>query len=220
VAWRRATRTVVPSESVISDFHRCIFVHVPKCGGSSIEAVLWPGLRTEAELWMGFVDEFHNKYQTGGLQHLHAAQVRAEVGERRFDAYFKFAFVRNPFDRSVSQFASMRERPDLRVFIGMDEDAFARYVDLIERKTHVQWEPQARFLDDGDGTELVDFIGRFENFEADAKLVFARLGVDEPVIPHVMRSERGDYRDYYDQHTRAAVGRLYASDLERFGYRF
>jgi hypothetical protein len=206
---------------VISDAHRCIFVHIPKCGGSSIEAVLWPGVRTETELWMGFVDEFHNKHQTGGLQHLHAAQIRAEVGEQRFDTYFKFAFVRNPYDRIVSQFASMKERPDLRSFIGMDDDtSFAQYLGLIERKTHVQWEPQALFLDDRDGTELVDFIGRFENFEVDAQHVFARLGLGEGPVPHVLRGERGQYRDYYDQRTRAAVGRLYASDLERFGYRF
>jgi hypothetical protein len=206
---------------VISDALRCVFVHIPKCGGSSIEAVLWPGRRSEAELWMGFVDEFRNNHQTGGLQHLHAAQIRAEVGEHRFDAYFKFAFVRNPFDRTVSQFASMNERPDLRSFIGMDEGAtFAQYLDLIERKVHVQWEPQTLFLEDGDGADLVDFIGRFENFEADAKHVFARLGVAEGAIPHVMRSERGEYRDYYDRRTRATVGRLYASDLERFDYRF
>src|SRR5207248_1758913 len=53
-------------KSVISDRYGCIFVHIPKCGGSSIEAVLWPGSRTVAELWMGFVDEFHNRHQTGG----------------------------------------------------------------------------------------------------------------------------------------------------------
>ena len=206
---------------MISDRYGCIFVHIPKCGGSSIEAVLWPGSRTVAELWMGFVDEFHNRHQTGGLQHLHAAQIRAEVGKQRFDAYLKFAFVRNPFDRIVSQFASMRERPDLRAFVGMEEDAsFSRYLDLIEQRTHVQWEPQTVFLDDDDGTELVDFIGRYENFEADAKHVFARLGVDVGAIPHVMRGERGRYREYYDERTRAAVARLYASDLERFGYRF
>src|SRR5437764_1415016 len=113
-AGRRATRTATlireGVEIVISDTYSCIFVHIPKCGGSSIETVLWPGSRTVADLWMGFVDEFHNPHQTGGLQHLHAAQIRAEVGKQRFDAYLKFAFVRNPFDRIVSQFASMRER--------------------------------------------------------------------------------------------------------------
>jgi hypothetical protein len=200
---------------MISDTHRCIFVHVPKCGGSSIEAVLWPEPRTEAELWMGFVDEFHNRHQTGGLQHLHATQIRAEVGER-FDAYFTFAFVRNPFDRLVSQFASMRSRPDLRAFIGMDDDAsFSRYLDLIEQRTHVQWEPQCAFLDID-----VDFVGRFETFEADVKHVFGRLGVEVDAIPHVLRGERGPYRDYYDARTRATVERLYASDLERFKYQF
>ncbi len=103
---------------MISDQHRCIFVHIPKCGGTSIEDLIWPAPRREADLWMGFIDAYNNKYQTGGLQHLTARQIRTEVGESRFAAYWRFSIVRNPFDRLVSQYASMPLRPDLCDFIG------------------------------------------------------------------------------------------------------
>lgn len=204
---------------MISDTHRCIFVHIPKCGGSSIEALLWPGKRTESELWMGFVDDFHNKYQTGGLQHLHADQIRTEVGEERFGSYFKFGFVRNPFDRAVSQFAYMRNRADLRSFIGMGEgDSFSRYLRLIERRLHVQWEPQYRFVCGHDDTLVVDFVGRFEELDAGMARVLAVLGVELKALPHENRGTRGPYRDYYRRADRRAVERLYAKDLELFGY--
>jgi hypothetical protein len=125
---------------MISHKHHCIFVHIPKTGGSSIEDVIWPGERTEADLWMGFISRYSNKYQTGGLQHLLARQIREEVGAEVFDSYFKFTFVRNPWDKAVSQFASMRDRADLRELIGMASDAsLSEYLQLTERHGHVQW---------------------------------------------------------------------------------
>jgi Sulfotransferase family len=206
---------------VISHEHRCIFVHIPRCGGTSIERVIWPGERSEAELWMGFVDPYRNRHQTGGLQHLLAPQIRQEVGIGVFSEYFKFAFVRNPFDRAVSQFSYMRERPDLRAFIGMPEDAsFADYLSLIRRKRHVQWEPQTSFVLDADGSPLVDFVGRFESLPSDARAVFERLGIGDAVLPHENRSERAAYSQYYTDESRGEIEDLYADDLVRFGYGF
>ena len=95
---------------MISYEKRCIFIHIPKCGGTSIENIIWPDTeqRTERNLWMGFVSKYHNKYQTGGLQHLLARQVLEEVGKDVFDSFYKFVIVRNPWDRIVSQFAYMQ----------------------------------------------------------------------------------------------------------------
>lgn len=70
------------SAGMISHTRRCIFVHIPKTGGTSVENLIWPMPRTANDLWMGFRDNYHNKYQTGGLQHLLATQIRSEVGSR------------------------------------------------------------------------------------------------------------------------------------------
>ena len=169
---------------------------------------------------MGFVDEFHNKYQTGGLQHLRADQIRIEVGDSRFGSYFKFGIVRNPFDRTVSQFAYMKKRPDLRSYLGMKkQDSFSRYLDLIAERAHVQWGPQHRFLTDADGSCLVDFVGRFENFDVDAAMALGRLGMSVS-IPHHNQGKRRLYQSYYRAADRQKVERLYARDLEMFGYTF
>ena len=86
---------------MISNKHKCIFIHIPKCGGASVEDVLFKPIkeRTTKDLWM-----FPSKYQTGGLQHLMASHIIEEVGEDIFKEYFKFSFVRNPWDKMVSQF--------------------------------------------------------------------------------------------------------------------
>jgi hypothetical protein len=203
---------------MISREHECIFVHIPRCAGSSIEDVIWPGERREEDLWMGFVDPHHNRHQTGGLQHLLAAQIRAEVGADRFHSYFRFAVVRNPFDRAVSQFSYMRGRPDLRAFVGMAEDtSFTRYLGLIGARRHVQWEPQCSFIYDGDGSSLVDFVARFETLEADMAEVFARLGIDAS-LPHRNATDRPPYRELHTAETRSLVEEMYGEDLDRLGY--
>jgi hypothetical protein len=206
---------------MISHEHRCIFVHIPKTGGSSIEDVLWPGQRTGKDLWMGFVSRFANKYQTGGLQHLLARQIRLEVGTDVFDQYFKFAFVRNPWDRAISQYASMVRRPDLREYIGMKEDSsFADYLKMIERRSHVQWEKQIEFVQDESGRVVVDFVGRFERLAQDARIVFDRLGLSDAQLPHSNPSSHRPYREYFSGDARDQIRRLYARDIERFGYSY
>jgi hypothetical protein len=171
---------------------------------------------------MGFISEHHNKYQTGGLQHLHAEQIRREVGEDRYLAYFKFAFVRNPYDRALSQYIFMSRRPDLRRYLGMELGAsFSEYLELITKKLHVQWEEQRAFVLDSDSHNLlVDYIGRVETFERDARFVFDRLGITVDSIPHVNAGCRGDYRPYYSNSDRRLVEDFYAADLEMFNYVF
>jgi hypothetical protein len=206
---------------MISHKHRCIFIHIPKTGGSSIEDVIWPGERTEADLWMGFTSRYGNKYQTGGLQHLLARQIRQEVGAEVFDDYFKFTFVRNPWDKTVSQFASMRDRADLRELIGMAPDAsFSEYLLLTKQHLHVQWERQVEFLRDENSATLVDFVGRFENLKHDAQVVFERLDIRHARLPHRNRSKRAAYLKYFDGHSREWINSRYREDVESFGYEF
>lgn len=207
---------------MISHRYRCIFIHIPKTGGTSIEDVIWPGPRSEAELWMGFVKPFRNKYQTGGLQHLKARQIREEVGAEAFASYFKFAIVRNPWDKVISQWSYLRLRKDLQDYLGVSADApLGRYLDAISGSDHVQVMPQADFILDENDRPLVDMIGRFETLEADAGRVFERIGLTDVMLPHTTRSTRDrDYRIYFDDETRQRVAELYGRDIARFGYEF
>jgi hypothetical protein len=208
---------------MISHKLKCIFVHIPKCGGTSLEDVIWmnESERTPENLWMGFIDKYNNKYQTGGLQHLAAFQIREEVGYSVFSDYFKFAIVRNPWDKAVSQFFYIKKRKDLMKYIGLKEkDSFKKYLEKIQKKLHVQWDKQVRFLVDGDGQKIVDFIGRFENYSADANFILTRLGLSGVEIPHRKRGERGGYHEYYDDESMEIVAHLYKEDIEFLNYSF
>lgn len=206
---------------MISDRHRCIFVHVPRTGGSSLENVIWPKPRAESDLWMGFVSPMKNKYQTGGLQHLYARNIVKEVGRERFDTYFKFSIVRNPFDRLVSQYHYMSNREDLRKYIGMEEmDSFSRYLSLIVNYEHVQWTPQVEFLLDEGGRLAVDRLLRYETYEADVRDILARLNIPIGKLPHANSTVRSAYPGYYSKADREIAERLFTRDLSYFNYNF
>jgi hypothetical protein len=182
--------------------------------------VIWPEPRQESDLWMGFIDKYHNKYQTGGLQHLFAQQVLQEVGEQAFYKYYKFSMVRNPWDKAVSQFIYMKQRQDLMEFIGLDEkNSFKLYLKKIKIKTHVQWEKQYKFILNDRGELMVDYLGRFENFRQDTKYIFRCLNIHSD-MPHVNATKHDHYSKYYDTESVEMVAELYAEDIRLFRYEF
>ncbi len=205
---------------MISHRYKCIFVHIPKCGGTSIEDAIWPEPRSVEDLWMGFRRKYHNKYQTGGLQHLYAIHIREEVGEDIFNSYFKFTITRNPWDKAISQYFYMQKRPDLREFVGMKEDdPFDRYLDLIKNKNHVQWAPQTNFLFDENGDEMIDFYGRLENMNGDTQLIFNRIGIDAK-ITHVNVTKHKHYSTYYTEELEERIADMYHDDIHFLNYAF
>lgn len=227
---------------VLCHTYKCIFVHIPKVAGQSIEHVFlhlhdlsW---KTRCPLLLR-----PNSDPAAGpprLAHLKASQYVAcgHVTPEQFRGYFKFSFVRNPWDRVVSFYKySKRGR-------GLSFNTFLSR-ELVGREWHKRYwfvGPQHEFLFDAQRTPLVDFIGRFETLQADFDHVCRRIGIPPTALPHVNRS-RGlsplyplialrsllstrrarpvsRYAAYYDEASRRVVERLYEKDIEIFKYRF
>jgi hypothetical protein len=90
---------------IVSHKHRFIFVAVPKTGTHSVRQALREQLGDEDVEQVGlFVDKRFPWEGLAAIRHGHVSlrQVRPCLGEDAFSGYFKFAFVRNPFDRFVS----------------------------------------------------------------------------------------------------------------------
>lgn len=144
---------------------------------------------------------------------------RIEIGRRKFKTYFKFGFVRNPWDRVVSLYE--RTEP-LQM---KDKMIFEEFVDWIEfsSSTCIHSSPHRYQLDwfvDGSGTLLADFIGRFETLEADWTTVAQRLGITES-LPHKRANPRSrPYVDYYTARTREVIASKFKVDIDYFGYEF
>ena len=209
-----------------------VFVHIPKTGGTTIERLLWTRDDHTHENLYGSTRNQRllrppwklpaNKYQLAALQHLTAAQVMAEIGEPHFRACFSFSIVRNPFDRLVSQFEYTRqERAELRRYLGITrESSFKTYLRRLKRRKHPQWQPQVEFLFDDDRAQLVDRIFRMEEMDAVVAELRSRYALTLDHTPHLNKTERKSFVEYYDDEARALVEELYRDDLRLLDYRF
>ena len=85
---------------------------------------------------------------------------------------------------------------------------------------HILFQPQHLLLTDAAGELISDYVGRVEEMQASYDHVCAKLGFESAVLERVNRSQRGDYRQYYDDELIAGVSDYYHRDLELFGYAF
>ena len=153
--------------------------------------------------------------------------------------YFKFTFVRNPWDRIASchrqkienswKYAykradsSSKKLKSKGLNFKNNELTLNEFLILLEKGNNrfynIHWAPQTSIVD----MDKMDFIGRFENLEEDWKYVCKKIGIDQFELPHKLQTKPKDqsYRDYYkDQESIDIVSRIYAEEIKRFNYKF
>jgi hypothetical protein len=79
--------------------------------------------------------------------------------------------------------------------------------------------PQHFFVADELGNNLMNFIGRFENYRRDAQNILDRLNICSS-ISHLNSSKHLDYREVYNLKTRDIVYNLFKKDIQTFDYTF
>ncbi|HTM82271.1 sulfotransferase family 2 domain-containing protein [Asticcacaulis sp.] len=207
---------------IVSHSHRFIFAAVPKTGTHAVRQALREQLDdTDVEQVGLFVNRRFPWEDLAAIQHGHLSlrQVRPYLGDDAFNSYFKFAFVRNPFDRFVSYCAFMLRGGD--EFQHRPREAMYHFLFRAPPENHILFQPQAALLTDDDGTTLLtDTVGRVEDMQGSYDAICAHIGMTSRPLDRVNGSKRGDYRDYYDQGLIDGVSARYAHDLELFGYTF
>jgi hypothetical protein len=232
---------------VICHPYRCVFLHIPKTGGISVEHVFLElvGLTWDTReplLLRGNDDPAKGPPR---LAHLTATEYvsRGWLTREQFDTYFKFSFVRNPWDRMVSEYKyrghPMRMSFKTWLFEHLPGPGFT------DAWCHLV--PQHEFIYDAEGRLQADFVGRYESLQADFDAVCERLGIPQTRLPHENRSLDAPriqslndvkkrirrwlwtlrprnvyphYTQYYDEESRAFVADRYRRDIELFGYTF
>jgi Sulfotransferase family len=229
---------------ILSHEHKFIYIKTYKTGSTSVEAALSgvcgpQDVITEASeqlrgvrqrpaqnyriehpakpsrpLWkklLGRPERFYHP-SVGYYEHMPAWRVRTYVGEDVWKRYYKFSFERNPWDRQVSWYHYKTKSKS-----EASKPSFAAF-NADRRRAHVEnWDLYTQ-----DGAIALDFVGRYENLNADFARVLAEIGLKDQVsLPQANVSrDRGRYRDYYDEATRDLVAAWYASEIAHFAYEF
>lgn len=206
---------------IVSHAHRFVFFAVPRTGTHAIRHALAPHL--QAGDWTQQNLHAATRLPIPALAarehgHLGVAEVRAHVPAELWRSYFKFAVVRNPFDRFVSAcFFLHRRRPE---FTRAPTEHMKRALAFTPFRRRVLIRPQCELLTDADGSLGVDYVGRFETLAPSMREICAHLGLPAPRLERVNSAERGNYAAYYDAELEGLVADFYHEDLAAFDYRF
>lgn len=206
---------------IISSTHGFIFTAVPKTGTHSIRRALREQMGpSDLEQVRLFVEKAFPWPELARLGHGHItlAQIRPFLGEEKFASLFKFAFVRNPFDRFVSFCAFMMR--DNGAFERDPRGVMHHLLFRAPPMQHILFQPQHIFVTDAEGELLSDQIGRVEEMQVSYDSICEKVGIPAATLEKANSSSRKDYRDYYDGELIDGVRRLYSRDFEMFGYDF
>lgn len=206
---------------IVSHQHRFVFAAIPKTGTHSVRQALRQHMSEDDLEQVGlFVNKRFPFEELAAIRHGHItlAQVRPYLGEEAFAGYFKFAFVRNPFDRFVSYCAFMMRENG--AFERQPQQVMHRIAFELRPMHHVLFQPQHSFVTDESGQMLADHVGRVEEMQSSYDAICARIGIPTAALGQVNSSRRGEYRGYYTPELVDGVAELYRRDLELFGYQF
>jgi len=175
--------------------YKAIQLHIHKTAGTSVENALWHGP----------IDMDRKR------THWRPQQIIESEGPQAWKSYFKFSFVRNPWDRLVSHYFFER---DLKKRIHKDCDFGQFLPQWVKQRS--SWNQLVWF----EGRlEEFNFVGRFETLNEDFCYVCTQLGVDSS-LPHEFRTKREHYSVYYDQKSRKQFSKLAKAEIKVFGYSF
>lgn len=223
---------------MISHRHRFIFIHIPKCAGTSVESLF------------GHFDDFTGR---DGQDHrpirmlqtpvpLDAALRSREnvkmIGKRfarkllrypnprsgwtvtaeQYRSYYKFAIIRDPRTRLYSWYRNVKRDLSHRKALRISADiTLEEFVDRFAGRGMLA--PATWWLEEFDGFVRLDRLVQFESLATDFECVCRDLGLSPVDLPLHNAATRGtSLNEAFTSRCLRRVEEIYANELARFNY--
>lgn len=147
-----------------------------------------------------------------------SALAIATAFPKEWDEYYKFAVIRNPFERAVSDYF-WRLRSSRRKDIPFSE--YLKDVASGSNKTGLLHRGATRNWDmiSINNTIIVDKIARFENLSDDVQVIAKTLGIPNFNLGHKVKvGQPRNYREFYGDEELALMQRAFGQEIDYFGY--
>jgi hypothetical protein len=198
---------------VVCHEKKCIFIHIPKTAGTSIEQFLREKNKNELE----FIGLKNNR----SMQHYRAVELKIQLGYI-FNLYYKFSIIRNPYDRLLSEYY-WTPIPNVGYKYGKTKFEFLNYVTdviknnkIFENKYNDHFIPQYLFLYHGKKL-LVDQIFKYEDLEWVENYLKKKLNIDNN-LPFLNKSKLNIEKEDWNPRQKERIYKLYKADFLIFNY--
>ena len=223
---------------MISHRYKCIFIHIPKCAGTSIETALGHfdghkgrGGQDHRTIRMiepislrAFGSKGNLKQLWYKFKHQHIIRVQNprnqySVTSHQYNTYFKFTIVRNPWARAFSWYKNVMRDELHRENYGIDNSiSFKEFLKLFAGTRMLR--PQTYWLKNFANEIPMDYIGRFENLLEDFYEICEYLHLDDIKLPHKRKGADSSYLQSYDEDSKKIIEDIYEEEIKLFGYTF
>lgn len=222
---------------MISHEHKCIFVHIPKCAGTSIERALghfddYSGRGRQDHRSIRMIEPINSKIFASvenNKEFIKRLWVQASpppnprsrfvVTKEQYESYFKFTIVRNPWARAYSWYKNV-----------LKDDLWKRRYKITGEMTLYEFlklyigvdglRPQIFWIKNYNGDITLDYIGRFENLANNFQTACNLMKIEPIKLPHELKGNANDYIDAYDANSRDIINKVFREEIELFGYSF
>ena len=206
---------------IVSHAKKFIFFAVPNTGTHAVRELLSSHKGPDDwEQQILFGKQFLPIPEIAKIQHGHISvqKIVPHLDTAIWQDYFKFAIVRNPFDRFISIcFFLNRKNP---LFLETPLQWMKSAIKVQRFRERVLVKPQYQQLIDTQGNIAMDYVGRYEVLQDSIDERCQRLQVETTQLQKRNTSEHKQYREYYDEELKSAVEKFYQEDLARFNYSY
>ncbi len=113
--------------------------------------------------------------------HPSANEIIYEMGFKKYNEHFSFAFSRNPLSHQLSLFNYSRLNKDLKKYKKFDDYLKARIDNYARLQTSFTYHA---------GRKLVNYIAKYENLKSEIAIIADKLEIPRPILKHVNKSKK------------------------------
>ena len=214
---------------MISHKHKCIFIHISKCAGSSIETAFGIDITDNSEKNNPNLYGWNNQHQLF-LNHATPQQLFdcGFLNDLVWKNYYKFIIIRNPWDRAFSDYNWLSKEQNIK-------DSFFNFINRKGKFSRVLTEKNSQFYRgdhlnkqkdyfflDGNQIEF-DKIIPFENLSNELPSLASELNLQPSFFDHrvnVSDKKIPHYSKFYNGRRRRLINNKFISDINFLGYQF
>jgi|SaaInlStandDraft_1057018.scaffolds.fasta_scaffold04729_2 chondroitin 4-sulfotransferase 11 len=180
-------------------FEDYIFIHINKCGGTSMERALG----------MPFIN------------HRTAQEHRNALGKKIWSKRYKFALVRDPYDRIGSLFFYRHKNLTLHEAKQYFPYWLENVAEINEKKVAgPKLSPQTSWITDSNGNTIIDQWFKLEELDKELEELEFRLNKKLNVSVLNKKKNKINYMELYNNQTDSILKEAFSDDFDTFGYKY